>query len=185
MVELAVSMTVVLILSAIAIPSLMHSVRTYQLNSAAASVSDMLKFTRYEAVRRNRPISFLMQPSGTGWLVGTDSNLNGNIDSTDKQVVINGFVTLVGAGTPPAPNAITAAFNVGALNPTPANPGPLQFDARGAVRVSGSVTANLYVFYVGAATNPDEFGYRAVILLPTGATQIWSAPAGGPWQRTA
>ena len=186
MVELAVSMTILLILSAVAIPSLLQSFRTYQLNNAAARVSDMLKFTRYEAVRQNRPISFLMQPSGNGWLVGTDSNRNGNIDPTDKQALINGFVTLVTAGTPP-PAAITALLNVGALTATPANPGPLQFDARGAVRVNGTLTGNIYVFYVGAAppNNPGDFGFRAVILLPTGATQIWTATAAGPWQRTA
>ena len=49
MVELAVSLTVLLILTAIAIPSLMRSFRTYQLNDAAARLSDMLKFTRFEA----------------------------------------------------------------------------------------------------------------------------------------
>ena len=179
-------MTILLILSAVAIPSLLQSFRTYQLNNAAANLSDMLKFTRYEAVRRNRPISFLMQPSGNGWLVGADSNLNGNIDPTDKQAPINGFVTLVTAGTPP-PTAMTASLNVGGLTPTPANPGPLQFDARGAVRVNGNLSANFYVFYVGAAppANPGDFGFRAVILLPTGATQIWTATAAGPWQRIA
>ncbi len=186
MVELAVSMTILLILSAMAIPSLMHSLRAYQLNDAAARLSDMLKFTRFEAVRRNTQINFLMQPSGNGWLVGTDSNRNGNIDPTDKQSLINGFVTLVTAGTPP-PTAITNALNVGGLTPTPANPGPLRFDARGAVRVNGALTANLYVFYVSAAppNNPGDFGFRAVILLPTGATQIWTATAAGPWQRIA
>ena len=186
MVELAVSMTILLILSAVAIPSLLQSFRTYQLNNAAANLSDMLKFTRYEAVRRNRPISFLMQPSGNGWLIGTDSNVNGNIDPTDKQALVNGFVTLVTAGTPP-PTAMTASLNVGGLTPTPANPGPLQFDARGAVRVNGNLSANFYVFYVGAAppANPGDFGFRAVILLPTGATQIWTATAAGPWQRIA
>ena len=186
MVELVVSMTVLLILSAIAIPSLLHSMRAYQLNGAAGSLSDMLKFTRFEAVRQNRPISFLMQPSGNGWLVGTDSNRNGNIDPTDKQALVNGVVTLVTAGMPP-PTAITASLNVGGLTPTPANPGPLQFDARGAVRVNGTLTSNIYVFYVGAAppNNPGDFGFRAVILLPTGATQIWTASAAGPWQRIA
>ena len=38
MVELAVSMCVLLILTAIAIPNLLHSMRAYQLNSAAGSV---------------------------------------------------------------------------------------------------------------------------------------------------
>src|SRR5882724_4257047 len=68
MVELAVSLSVALILTAVAIPSLMRSIRTYQLNSAAARVSDMLKFTRFEAVRRNTQINFLMQTSVDGWI---------------------------------------------------------------------------------------------------------------------
>ena len=47
MVELSVSMTVMLILTAIAIPSLMRSFRTYQLNDAASRLADQLKFTRF------------------------------------------------------------------------------------------------------------------------------------------
>jgi len=54
MVELAVSLTVMLILTGIAIPSLMRSFRTYQLNDATTRLSDLLKFTRFEAVRRIR-----------------------------------------------------------------------------------------------------------------------------------
>jgi len=184
MVELAVSMTVVLILSAIAIPSLMHSVRTYQLNSVAGSLSDILKFTRFEAVRRNKTVPLQLQQFGNDWVAWADPDNDGNVDPTEKQVRISGFVTLLTGGGPPAPTAITNALNVGGLTPTPANPGPLQFDARGAVRVNNTLTANVYVFYVGGAgANPGDFGYRAVILLPSGATQIWLAPAGGPWVR--
>jgi hypothetical protein len=38
------------------------------------------------------------------------------------------------------------------------------------------------VFYIGSSTDP-EFGFRAVILLPSGSTQIWTAPNGGTWQQ--
>jgi hypothetical protein len=38
------------------------------------------------------------------------------------------------------------------------------------------------VLYLGSPGNPG-FGYRAVVLLPSGATQIWTAPAGGTWRR--
>jgi type II secretory pathway pseudopilin PulG len=183
MVELVVSMCVLLILSAIAIPNLMHSVRTYQLNDAAGRVSDILKFTRFEAVRRNRTVPFQLRQFGNDWVAWADIDGDGNVGATEKQVRISGFVTLLTGGGPPAPTAITNALNAGALTPTPANPGPIQFDARGAVRVNNTLTANVYVFYVGGAANPDEFGYRAVILLPSGATQIWTAAAGGPWVR--
>jgi type II secretory pathway pseudopilin PulG len=184
MVELAVSMTVLLILTAIAIPSLMRSFRTYQLNDAAARLSDMLKFTRFEAVRRNQQINFLMQASGNGWLVGTDSNANGNIDATEKQQLISGFATLLSSGVAPTPSAISAALGGASLNPLSGSAGSVTFDARGAIRagINGPVSSSISVFYIGSVSDP-EFGFRAVILLPSGSTQIWSAPNGGAWQQ--
>src|SRR2546430_17174800 len=138
MVELAVSLTILMILSAIAIPSLMHSLRTYQLNDAAGRLSDMLKFTRFEAVRRNKPVPFQLQQFGNDWVAWADPDNDGNLDSTEKQVTIKGFATLLpGGGGPPVPT--TAITNpLGPLLPTPPSPGPLQFDARGAGRVTGT-----------------------------------------------
>lgn len=184
MVELVVSICVMLILTALAIPSLMRSMRTYQLNSAAASVSDMLKFTRFEAVRRNTQINFLMQASGTGWLVGTDSNLSGALDPTEKQQFISGYATLLPAGTAPPPNAIQAALGGAALTTLSGANGTVTFDARGAVRpqINAAIATNPYLLYVGNANDTDS-GYRAVVLLPSGSTQTWTAPAGGPWRR--
>jgi len=179
MAELGVSLTVLLILTAIAIPTLMRSFRTYQLNDAAARLSDMLKFTRFEAVRRNTPVNFLILPSGTDWIAGTDANNNGSVDATEKQILINGVVTLLPSGTPPNPASILA--KLGATSTLDASKSgaasSLAFDARGAVSPLAA-----YVFYLGSATHP-EFGFRAVILLPSGATQIWTAPDGGTWQR--
>jgi hypothetical protein len=182
MVELAVSLTVLLILTAIAVPSLVRSFRTYQLNDAAGRLSDMLKYTRFEAVRRNTQVNFLMQASGGGWIVGVDANGNATIDVGEKQELIAGFATLLGGGVAPAPNAIRAALGGAALNTLPASSTSVTFDARGAIRSGGSVTANIYVLYIGSVSNP-EFGYRAVILLPSGSTQIWTAQTGGPWQQ--
>src|SRR6266481_4065967 len=182
MVELAVSLTVVLILSAVAIPTLMHSIRAYQLNSAAARVADMLKFTRFEAVRRNKQINFLMQTSVDGWIVGTDSDNNGSVDATEKQQLISGFAALLPSGVAPSPTAISAALGGATLTTKSGSNGSVTFDARGAIRVGGVVSSDVFVFYVGSATDP-QFGYRAVVLLPAGSTQIWAAPAGGTWQR--
>src|SRR5712672_1566980 len=111
MVELAVSLAVLMILTAIAIPALMRSFRTYQLNDAATRLADMLKFTRFEAVRRNRPVCYLMQPSGSNWILGTDSTCGGTLDANGKQQVIGGFATLLPSGVAPGPAAITASLN--------------------------------------------------------------------------
>jgi type II secretory pathway pseudopilin PulG len=180
MVEMAVSLTVLLILTAIAIPSLMRSFRTYQLNDAAARLSDMLKFTRFEAVRRNKPVCFLMQQDPTGaWIFGTDSTCNNTFDTNGQQQIIVGFASILPAGAPPSSASILA--NLGATSSLDASKSgaasSLKFDSRGAVSPLAA-----YVLYVGSATNP-EFGYRAVILLPSGATQIWTAPSGGVWKR--
>ena len=184
MVELAISMTVLLILTAIAIPSLMRSIRTYQLNSAAARVSDMLKFTRFEAVRRNKQINFLTQASADGWIVGTDSDNNGTVDATEKQQLIAGYAALLPSGVAPSPTAISTALGGASLTTKSGSNSSVTFDARGAIRVSigGTVSTNVFIFYVGNATDP-QFGYRAVVLLPTGGTQVWTAPAGGTWQQ--
>jgi Tfp pilus assembly protein FimT len=182
-VELVVSLCVMMILSAIAIPTLMRSLRTYQLNDAATRLAAMLKFTRFEAVRRNTQVNFLMQTSGTGYLVGTDSNHSGNLDPTEKQELIAGFATIVSSGAP-TPTAILTALNTSTLTTVSANGATVTFDARGAIRTSfsGGVSSSIYVFYIGSVNDPDP-GYRAVILLPSGSTQIWSAPSAGPWQK--
>ena len=183
MVEMAVSLTVLLILTAIAIPTLMRSFRTYQLNDAAARLADMLKFTRFEAVRQNKQVKFLMmQPSPPAWIIGVDASGNANIDVNEKQEVINGFATLLGSGVAPSPTAIIAALSGASLTTLSGNPGSVTFDARGAIRVGGNVSATIFVFYIGSVADP-EFGYRAVILLPSGSTQIWTAQSGGTWQQ--
>jgi type IV fimbrial biogenesis protein FimT len=182
-VELVVSLSVMLILTAIAIPSLMRSLRAYQLNDAATRLSAMLKFARFEAVRRNTQANFLMQSSGTGYLVGTDSNGNNTLDPTEKQELIAGFATLLPSGVAPTPTAITTALGGAALNTVyGGSTATVTFDARGAIRVGGTVSSSIFVFYIGNASDPDS-GYRAVILLPGGTTQVWSAPSGGPWQQ--
>ncbi len=182
MVELAVSLSVALILTAVAIPSIMRSLRTYQLNDAAARLSDMLKFTRFEAVRRNKQINFLMQAGVDGWIVGTDSDDNGSVDATERQQLIAGFAALLPSGVTPSPTAISAALGGASLTTKSGSNGSITFDARGAIRVGGVVSTNVFIFYLGSATDP-QFGYRAVVLLPTGSTQVWTAPAGGTWQQ--
>jgi type II secretory pathway pseudopilin PulG len=184
LVELVVSLVIVATLTAIAIPSVMNSLRAYQLNDAAARVSDMLKFTRFEAVRKNTQVNCLLrQVAGGYWAVGEDKNVDGTIDPNDPQVVLTGFATLLPANGPPTTPILTA-LGVGALTTLSGVPGSVTFDARGAVRtgIGGTITANVFIIYVGNASQP-QYGYRAVLVLPAGGTQVWTAPPGGTWFR--
>jgi Tfp pilus assembly protein FimT len=186
MVELMIPLAIMLILTVIAIPILMKPLRAYQLDDAAARVSNLLKFTHFEAVRRNTQVSFLIQWNGTAWVVGTDSNGNGQIDPTERQEVIMGFATLLPSGGLPPPTAITTALGVATLTTLSGNRGSVPsvtFDARGAVRVDGTITTDLSIIYIGIAAHP-ELGYRAVVVAPAGGTQVWTAPPRGTtWLR--
>jgi type IV fimbrial biogenesis protein FimT len=175
-VELAVSLCILLILTAIAVPSLMRSLRAYQLNSAAGNISDMLKFTRFEAVRRNTRVSFLLAPNGSGWIVWTGPNTDTAPSPAEKQLPIAGYASLVTSGAPPG-LTIVGSGTLNVLSGTSCTPACLSFDARGAVS-----PLQAYVLYVGSINDPDP-GYRAVVLLPSGSTQIWSAPSAGPWHK--
>ena len=188
MIELVVSMCILAVLTGIAIPSLMQSLRTYQLNDMASRLADIVKFTRFEAVRQNTQLNLQITQNGTDWRVWTDELKAGNggpLDPSDKQLLVNGFATLLPAGGgPPAPNAITAQLGVAGLTVLSGANNSVTFDARGAIRagIGGPVANTVYVIYVGSAIAP-EFGYRAVVLLPSGSTQIWTASAGGQWQQ--
>jgi len=176
MIELVVSISVMLILTALAVPSLMLSLRTYQLNSAAASVSDMMKYTRFEAVRQNKNMGLLLAPSATGWIVWTGLPTDTAPSATEKQLPIAGFASLVTAGFPAGPN-IAGSGALRVLSGAVCTPACFAFDARGAVSPLQG-----YVLYIGGINDPDT-SYRAIVLLPSGSTQVWSAPAGGPWHQ--
>lgn len=169
------SICVMLVLTALAIPSLMRSLRTYQLNSAAASVSDLMKYTRFEAVRQNKKVSFLLKPTATGWIAWTGPGTDTAPAPTEKQLPIAGFASLVTTGLSGPNIAGSGALNV--LSGSICAPACFAFDARGAVS-----PLQAYVLYIGGINNPDT-SYRAIVLLPSGSTQVWSAPAGGPWHQ--
>jgi prepilin-type N-terminal cleavage/methylation domain-containing protein len=180
LVELLVSLVIVLILTAIALPSLTYSYRTYQLNDSATRLASMLKFTRFEAIRLNRLVPCQIVQNGTDWLVWADSNKNGTADPGEMQFLMTGGVaTLLPAGAPPAPGPILGAIGANTLTVASGANGSILFDHRGAV---SPLVA--YVMYIGSITDP-EFGYRAVVLLPSGITQLWTAPNGGVWQRVS
>ena len=182
LVELVVSLAIVLILSAIALPSLTRSYRTYQLNDAATRLAAMLKFARFEAIRRNTTAFCHVQQISGIWTVWADTvATNTAPDPTvppPQLVLIDSAVLLPAAGLP-APASIVTGVGGGSLTTLSGANGSVNFDARGAVT---PVPNTSYVLYIGSVTNP-EFGYRAVVLLPSGITQVWTAPSSGPWAR--
>jgi len=175
--ELMASVAIILVVSAIAIPSVMRSWTMYRLNSAAGDVSGIVKRTRYEAIRANTVLNCLIRQQGNNWILGVDLNGNGVIDPTEPQIILAGPVQLLPAGVAPGP------ASMGYPNAQAPYPGAIAFDSRGAVRF-GPAGQVVYVLYLGYTGQPD-YGYRAVTVLPLGTTKIWSSGSTGAWRAPA
>lgn len=186
LVELAVSLTVILIISAVAIPVIVRTLRVYQLNSTASQLSGMLKFTRFEAIRKNSNVRCQIVQSGSDWLVWADSNGNGVRDGAEPAMVVTGSDTLLPAASVPSPAPIIASLGPGisAFSWTVLSGAnsSVTYDNRGAVFHTGTVT--VYALYLGSAGG-SRVGYRAIVILPSGAIQVWTATVGGTWQRVS
>lgn len=172
MIELIVVLAVILITSAISMPSFIRAYQRYQVDDAATRMANVIKFTRYEAIRLNAPVSYVIgaTPAGTT-IAWTDSIANGAPDPVERQALFSPNVTLIAAGNLPAgavPRLVLAA-NVGPLIPLSNTAAAVQFDQRGAVNPP---PAGALVSFVGNAGLPAP-GYRAVILLPSGSMQLW------------
>jgi type II secretory pathway pseudopilin PulG len=180
--ELALSLAVLLIITTLAVPVVIRSLQSYQLNSSASQLAGMLKFTKFEAIRQNTPVSCQIQQQGSSWLVWVDSNGDGQPDGAEPQMYIGGSFTLLPSGSVPNPAPIQSALGPGEPSFTwtvfsGAN-GSITYDQRGVLQPVSFIG----VLYIGSTTSPSS-GYRAVITLPSGAVQVWASSAAGGWQR--
>jgi type IV fimbrial biogenesis protein FimT len=180
--ELVVAIAVALILLAVGLPAFLRAYHSYELSSAANQVADILRQTRYEAIRLNTPVQCIIQPSAEypgRTELWADSNANGLLDPTEKMVLLGSGGDLVGSGTvPDTAGLITSAVGpIATTAPTPTG-SRITFDQRGAVNPPTDVN----VFYLASSASP-EAGFRAVFLLPAGSIQIWTGTALGNWQQ--
>ena len=190
LVELVLSLAVLLIITTLAIPVVVRSLQTYQLNSTASQLAGMLKFTKFDAIRQNTGVNFQVQQNGTNWIVWVDSNGDNLPDGAEPQMVIPiaGNDTLLPQSSVPSPSPIASTLGSGG-SPLPwtvlsgAN-GSVTYDQRGVVvsYAGGPVVATVYALYLGNPNDPNA-GYRAVITLPSGAVQVWTSSSAGNWQR--
>ena len=180
-VELLISLAIISIFSALAAPRLIGTYRSYQMDDAASQVAAQIKFTRYEAIRRNNVTLCLnsAQAAQGGLLTMYTRDIkapNDNVQTNERQIVFaaNALATLAAAAAVPNSGSLAAVVKAGALTTVaPAN-GSITFDGRGAK----TAPAGGSVYWVGNAV----YGWRAVTVLPSGSVQVWST-ATGTWRQ--
>lgn len=192
LVELVLSLAVLLVITTLAIPVVVRSLQSYQLNSTASQLAGMLKFAKFDAIRQNTPVNcqIALQP-GANWLVWVDSNGNLIADQAEPQMYIGGSFTLISESSVPNPTPIKNSLGLGfssyAWTVLSGSNGSVTYDQRGVIGCPSNTTCNtgvVYVLYLGSASNPN-LGYRAVLTLPSGAVQVWTSSSAGDWQRVS
>lgn len=189
LVELVLSMAVLLIITTLAVPVILRSIQSYQLNSTSSQLSGMLKFAKFEAIRQNTPVSCQIKQQGANWVVWVDSNGDGTPNSNEPQMIISAGNTLLPSGSVPSPNTIKSTLGAASTLPWMVLSGVNSeetFDHRGVLDFDDLTppTPTVYALYLGNP-NDSNAGYRAVVTLPSGAVQVWSSSAAGPWQRVS
>src|SRR5258708_31659154 len=142
-VELLVAMAVISVLTAIAGTSLITTYRNYQMDDAAAQVAGIVKFTRYEAIRRNNTLNCVVAVVNNQVAIFSDDNGNGNLDPNEREILLSGSASLVDSGAVSGAGALVGA--VGSRGLTTAYP------ARGIIalsRLGAKVTARDSVYLV-------------------------------------
>ena len=185
MVELVVVVALIMILSAFAVPQVMNNLRTYQLTSAASQVADAIKFTRSEAIRRNVNVNCLASASGSTWMVGTDSNGDGTLETSERHFLMTGMTQFLPSSNVANAGSLPTALNVPAVTVLSASSSTqtISFDPRGAINFAGSSggATTVYVLYVGPTGTAQD--YRAVVVMPSGQTQVWGTTGQSPWHQ--
>ena len=179
--ELVVAMGVAMVLMAISLPAFLRAYHSYQLSNAATQVADIVRLTRYEAIRQNRPVVCVIQPDSSDPTMTdafmTDISGNRMTGVNARTILLGSAGNLVSAGSVPGAGALPAAAQLGGTTPASVSPSgaTVRFDARGAVS-----TGNVIAFYLNSSIAPDA-GYRAVLLMPAGSIQVWSGDSTGAW----
>jgi hypothetical protein len=131
-------------------------------------------------------MSFLASWSGVRWSVGTDSNGDTILQPSERQFDVTGNVTLLTAAGVPTSGNLPGALNVPAVTVLSGSTSAkaIFFDPRGAVNFAASAggAATVYVLYVGP-TSLSTQDYRAVVVMPSGITQVWAGNAGSAWHQ--
>ena len=177
--ELLVAMSIIIILAALAIPSLLTHVYAIRIRYSATELSGLLQNTRMEAVRRNSFYS-LQQVAGSNPVVEQVVDKNGTVVTTIAPAVMSSDVNLnfgPGSGAP-AEGTLLTSLN---FAPAPAAAGLPSFNSRGLPCIPvGATTCPLtagqgFVFFLSRTTGTGGANvWSAVAVTPSGRSQVWA-----------
>jgi len=129
MLELTVVMAIVIITTAISLPTVQSSLNAYRVNSAVSSVNGAILTTRYRALQNGYPFEITFTKSNSSYQVLSDINNVGTFAAVGNLEPFSTTNNLLGAST------MTLVFHPGGLVQCPACSGA-QIDAVGNISMT-------------------------------------------------
>lgn len=184
MIELMITMAVLLVLSAIALPAL-NTINTVTLRNKAVAFSGLVQAARMQAVRKNSFYSIVAQTSGNNTAYFVDLQKNQTWASGDATVELGNVSVYAGTGgSAPQASSFTTSlgFNFNTGLPT--------MDARGlpcSPSVSGTTCPETpgsgFVVFFSNNNYTGGVNWAALVVTPAGRAQVWSYSGGssGTW----
>lgn len=194
--EMMVVVTIILIMSAFAMPSLLRAIRSYQLESAGRRVGNMILRARYEAMQRNRYVcAFFERTGGEGRygldLAGPDSqpcnDAAPTIGATEPYMVTDNIVNWWFNDNPSYPplNGLPAGYNSTLTTQMPAR-FRVTFSPRGTVVMPGvgnTWTLASRVTLICLVRNiPNDFDAVLVTITPVGRIKLYRWRWAKQWE---
>jgi Tfp pilus assembly protein FimT len=193
MMEVAVVVSIMLVLAAIATPTVITQVGRWRLHSAGMEVTGLLQRARLEAVRDNKYITVrfgTVEGANAAYIDSTGSSANdgsGNnqYDAGEGVVQISRPITFQQVGNPPFNTTSLLGVSGGTI--TGDSPLRVTFNQRGLpCKMNGLVCQNFvggnYVSYLYFANDPSSSnGWIAVSVSPAGRIRMWTWN-GSAWQ---
>lgn len=141
MLELVVTLAIVLIASAMAIPVVKGVIGQYQVNSAVQSITGIIQGTRYRAIASGYPYRVVFSAANDTYQVQSDPNNNGTFANVGNAVPFS-----TSAGKPVINADLTLQFRGNGVVSTPAGALPMTLTMKGLTKtISVSLYGNVTV----------------------------------------
>jgi prepilin-type N-terminal cleavage/methylation domain-containing protein len=180
--EIVVVLSIILFLSAIAVPNFLRVSYNIRLRSAASDVSGVMQRTRILAAKNNAIYGIAYTAVNGAEVACVDLNVNGTCTAGEPVVVFAPTVTPASGaptGTGGQPSAYVLVGDTGTTNYT--NTTTLAFSARGLPCAYSSGTcstpaAGYFVYYLKDARPDGSTGWAAIIVTRSGRTKtaLWN-----------
>jgi Tfp pilus assembly protein FimT len=174
--ELLIAVFIILLVTVMALPSIMSGMAVYRVNSAAHSIASQIQTARFRAIRNNSTQSFLV----TSTRSGVDTNINGNLN--DGQDMVYPFSSRVFTTTCSAVPVASATD----IAPGASGTSGIAFTPRGTLKpLTNSGTPDFSTAFPSSGivlclSNGSNL-FAAISVSPAGLVRTWRSKNGSSW----